>query len=120
DRRSRRGIQPGTDAGYASLVQSRQRPGGDVGTAMTRNMALRKSMTANVAPFGEAEAWHSVGQGWRQLFGSFQNLGFSFEWHDFQLENNLDWSRSFHPGSIEICLNLAGHGVVASTDTRAE
>jgi AraC family transcriptional regulator len=83
-------------------------------------MASRKSIARNVAPFGEADAWQAVGQGWRQLFGSFQNLGFSFEWHDFLLDEGLDWSRSFHPGGVEICLNLAGHGTVASADALAE
>jgi AraC-like DNA-binding protein len=34
----------------------------------------------------------------------------SFEWHDFEATTELDWSQSFHPGSIEICLNLAGEG----------
>ena len=84
-------------------------------------MSSRKTIAGNHhAPFGEAEAWHSVGQGWRQLFGSFRDLGFSFEWHDFQLDEGLDWSRSFHPGSVEICLNLTGHGTVAGGGNRAE
>ncbi|HTR41351.1 MAG TPA: AraC family transcriptional regulator [Pseudomonadales bacterium] len=83
-------------------------------------MASRKSTTGNVPPFGEAAAWQAVGQGWRQIFGSFQNLGFSFEWHDFWLNEGLDWSRSFHPGGIEICLNLAGHGAVTDGNTKAE
>lgn len=87
---------------------------------MTLGMTSRKSMTGNAAPFGEAEAWHAVGRGWRQLFGSFRHLGFSFEWHDFLLNEGLDWSRSFHPGSIEICLNLVGHGTVATANARAE
>jgi AraC-like DNA-binding protein len=71
-------------------------------------------------PFGEAGAWQPVGRGWHQLFGSFRNLGFSFEWHDFQLEEGLDWSRSFHPGSIEICLNMTGHGTVAANGESTE
>lgn len=83
-------------------------------------MSSRKNIAGNVAPFGEAAAWRAVGQGWRQLFGSFHNLGFSFEWHDFLLNEGLDWSRSFHPGSIEIVLNLAGHGTVSNGDARAE
>jgi AraC-like DNA-binding protein len=81
-------------------------------------MASRKSK--DVPPFGEAAAWQAVGQGWRQLFGNFQNLGFSFEWHDFWLNEGLDWSRSFHPGSIEICLNLTGHGTVADGSIKAQ
>lgn len=61
-----------------------------------------------MAAFAEAPAWHRVAAGWHPLFGSFRDLGFSFEWHDFQLDQELDWARSFHPGSIELCLNLAG------------
>lgn len=36
----------------------------------------------------------------------------SFEWHDFDYENELDWGRSFHAESVEICLNLSGTGVL--------
>ena len=67
-------------------------------------------------PFQEAPAWSAVGAGWRPLFGSFRALGFSFEWHDFLTEHDLDWARSFHPGSVELCLNLEGQGLL--TDAR--
>jgi AraC-like DNA-binding protein len=70
------------------------------------------------APFTEAEAWDSIGGGWRPLFGNFRKLGFSFEWHDFEADQELDWSRSFHPGSIELCLNLAGRGSLADGQRR--
>jgi AraC family transcriptional regulator len=64
-------------------------------------------------PFSENSAWQAVGDGcWRQLHGSYRELGFSFEWHDFTARQTIDWGRSFHPGSVEICLNLAGRGVV--------
>lgn len=63
-------------------------------------------------PFAEAAAWHTVGEGWCPLFGSFRDLGFSFEWHDFQTEAALDWGRSFHPGGLELCLNLEGEGTI--------
>lgn len=67
------------------------------------------------APFeGEIAAWAAVGAGWRQLFGSFKDLGFSLEWHDFTTSAPLDWARSFHPGSVELCLNLDGEGSVTS------
>ena len=62
--------------------------------------------------FTEAPAWESVSNGWRQLYGNFRDLGYSIEWHDFSAKRDLDWSRSFHPGSLEICLNVAGHGEV--------
>jgi hypothetical protein len=57
--------------------------------------------------FTEAPAWRPVGDGWRQLHGNFRDEGYSIEWHDFTAERSFDWSRSFHPSSLEICLNLA-------------
>jgi len=71
-------------------------------------------------PFAEVNAWRSVGAGWKQLFGNFQSLGFSFEWHDFTTKETLDWGRSFHPGSLEICLNLIGDGFVQVGKTRTD
>jgi hypothetical protein len=58
----------------------------------------------------EKGAWREVPQGWRQLYGDFNKLGVSVEWHDFQTPRSLDWGRSFHPQSIEFCLNLSGRG----------
>ncbi len=65
---------------------------------------------ASRASFAEAPAWKAIGPGWRPLFGSFRDLGFSFEWHEFTAREEFDWARSFHPGSVELCLNLAGRG----------
>jgi AraC-like DNA-binding protein len=53
-----------------------------------------------------------LGEGWQHLHGGFQELGYSIEWHDFTAEVAFDWSPSFHPGGVEICLNLAGRGRV--------
>lgn len=64
--------------------------------------------------FSEKPAWAPVGAGWRQLHGSYHELGFSFEWHDFMAQKPVDWGRSFHPGSIEICLNLSGRGWITN------
>ena len=63
--------------------------------------------------FGEAAAWRNIGPGWKPLFGSYRDLGFSFEWHEFIAREEFDWSRSFHPGSVELCLNIGGKGKVA-------
>lgn len=60
----------------------------------------------------EADAWAAVGRGWRPLFGRFSDLGVSFEWHEFELHKPLDWARSFHAGSLELCLNLSGSAAV--------
>jgi len=71
-------------------------------------------------PFAEAAAWHSVGEGWRPLFGSFLELGFSFEWHDFTSYKPLDWGRSFHPAGVEVCLNLDGIGTIEDDERKVE
>ncbi len=72
------------------------------------------------ASFTEAPAWRSVGQGWRPLFGNFRPLGFSFEWHEFTSPEDLDWARSFHPGSVELCLNLDGQATLRNGKERVE
>ena len=72
------------------------------------------------APFTEADAWRDVGKGWQPLFGSFHGAGYSIEWHDFFAKREFDWGASFHPGCVELCLNLAGHGFVESKNSRAE
>jgi AraC-like DNA-binding protein len=61
---------------------------------------------------GEAPFWSRAGASWRHVGGSFDRAGFSFEWHDLQPAQPLEWSQSFHPDSIEICLNLEGQGWV--------
>jgi AraC-like DNA-binding protein len=50
------------------------------------------------------------------LHGSVNNVGVSFEWHDFRACEELDWGRSFHPNTIEICLNSEGNGRIAVDD----
>lgn len=68
----------------------------------------------------EDTIWAAVGAEWRQLGGSFRRHGFSFEWHDFETGTEVDWARSFHEGSVEICLNLAGQGAVSARGERLE
>jgi len=70
--------------------------------------------------FSEAPAWAAIGAGWQHLHGSFRDLGYSIEWHDFSTASDLRWEESFHPGAIEICLNLEGRGVVESPEARLE
>src|SRR3954452_13451055 len=60
----------------------------------------------------EAIAWRDVAQGWRQLWGDFDRLGVSLQWHDFRTERTLNWGLSFRPRSLEFCLNVAGRGAV--------
>ena len=70
--------------------------------------------------FSEADAWRDVGKGWQPLFGSFHGAGYSIEWHDFFARREFDWGASFHPGCVELCLNLDGHGFVAGKNGRTE
>jgi len=60
----------------------------------------------------ERGAWREVPKGWRQLWGDFDRLGISLQWHDFQTERALDWGLSFRPQSLEFCLNVEGRGAV--------
>lgn len=60
----------------------------------------------------ESRLWANFTQAWRPLFGKFDSLGFSFEWHEFENKRALDWEKSFHPQSLEICLNLEGSGSI--------
>ncbi len=60
-----------------------------------------------------AAAWTNVRHGWQLLYGSFEELGISIEWHDFKSSRSLDWAESFRPGGIEFCLNLDGRGAVS-------
>ena len=75
---------------------------------------------AAAPPFTEAGAWRDVGKGWQPLFGSFHGAGYSFEWHDFFAKREFDWGASFHPGCVELCLNLDGHGFVEGRHGRTE
>jgi AraC-like DNA-binding protein len=70
-------------------------------------MPKRKTKTIP-SPVPEQGTWVPYGVGWRQVYGSYSQLGVSVEFHDFFTRSEVDWSRSFHPGSVEICLNLAG------------
>jgi AraC family transcriptional regulator len=58
----------------------------------------------------EAVAWREIRGRWQPLHGSFFVEGISVEWHDFTLDNNIDWARSFHPDCLEMCLNFSGAG----------
>lgn len=65
-------------------------------------------------PLREANIWSSIHAQWRRVYGSFYALGVSVESHDFQVDGRFDWSKSFHPNSVEVCINLTGKGAVRS------
>lgn len=66
----------------------------------------------------ESAAWAPIRGEWKPLYGSFSREGVSMEWHDFDCDHALNWSRSFHPKSLEICLNLTGCGSVGNGKSR--
>lgn len=71
-----------------------------------------------LAGLGERPFWVGAGAAWRQLGGGFESCGFSLEWHELEREQPLDWAASFHPNSVEVCLNLRGNGWVESAGRR--
>jgi AraC family transcriptional regulator len=60
----------------------------------------------------EQHAWREVKDGWRPLYGDVDQMGVAVEWHDFHTVRSFDWGRTFHPRSLEFCLNLQGHGEI--------
>ncbi|MEI9998657.1 MAG: AraC family transcriptional regulator [Verrucomicrobiota bacterium] len=58
-------------------------------------------------------------EGWRQLYGSFAREGVSVENHEFEATEAVNWGRSFHRNSVELCLNLRGSGTVNDGRTEA-
>lgn len=47
-------------------------------------------------------------------------MGWSFEWHDFEPGARVEWGKSFHPQGLEVCLNLAGAGRIATKKDELE
>ena len=87
------------------------------------NTATRPALVpaaAGTPPGYEPPFWQRAGAVWRQLAGSFSRDGFSFEWHELQPPANLNWANSFHPASVEICLNLQGFGWVVADGARMD
>jgi AraC family transcriptional regulator len=82
--------------------------------------SVRSRSHGGTEDFSEAAAWRDVGAGWQPLFGSFRGVGYSIEWHDFLAKREFDWAASFHPGCVELCLNLEGHGFVESRGGKTE
>jgi AraC-like DNA-binding protein len=56
----------------------------------------------------EKTLWAKVIGTWCPLYGGIRGLGASIEWHDFRLAEDFDWTPTFHPGCLEICLNYRG------------
>lgn len=72
----------------------------------------RSAPSASGPRFREQTAWLPITGTWQPLHGSFHDDGLSVEWHEFSLDRDMDWGRSFHSGSLEICLNFSGAGTL--------
>ena len=71
------------------------------------------------ADTAERGAWAGLEGRWERLFGDFFGGGLSIEWHDFETPHALDWGRSFHGESIELCLNFSGSGTIGAEEIKA-
>src|SRR5437016_3919354 len=71
---------------------------------------------ADARAFTEAPLWRAIGNGWQPLWPGFRKSGFSVEWHDFESAATMDYAESFHPESIEICLNASGSAELSLPD----
>jgi len=60
----------------------------------------------------EREVWQKVGGEWRPLYGGIETSGLSIEYHRFSSPREVAWHESFHPETLEVCLNLEGRGVL--------
>lgn len=90
-------------------------------SGLTTHTSEPKRERTRKAPFlREAAVWQPLVGGWRQLYGGFYDLGVSIEWQDFELPQPFEWSRSFHPDSLELCLNLEGDGSVHCAEATIE
>lgn len=81
---------------------------------------IHRSLQPRSGDWSEAEAWREAEGGWQPVYGSFRGMGFSIEWHDFIAKRELDWAASFHIGSVELCLNLDGDGLVEGKNGRLD
>src|ERR1043166_4292070 len=74
--------------------------------------SVRKFGVMSFQCAAERAAWREVKEGWRPLYGDVESIGVAVEWHDFRMARSFNWGRTFHPRSLEFCLNLDGRGEV--------
>ncbi len=73
------------------------------------------------SPFqNETAIWLSTQKDSRPIYGDFDEDGLVIEWHNFELAAGSvsEWSRRRYPDSLELCLNLAGHGFIDAAGSR--
>ncbi|MFV0337293.1 MAG: helix-turn-helix domain-containing protein [Chthoniobacterales bacterium] len=67
--------------------------------------------------FSEKSIWKSVHGEWKPLYGNYRDVGVSMEWHEFTIDKPLDWSATFHPNALELCINLEGEARIGPEKT---
>src|SRR5256886_4017556 len=113
-RRARMTLRQNWDNGIAMPCGNTNRP------CILRTCA-RNLTNMNPGCAAEQAAWRELKDGWRPLYGDVDKIGVAIEWHDFRIEHSFNWGRTFHPNSLEFCLNLNGHGAVGGAGgTRSE
>jgi AraC family transcriptional regulator len=68
----------------------------------------------------ETPIWLSTQRESRHIYGDLEDEGIVVEWHNFELDagSRLEWLRSSHSNTLELCLNLAGHGSLQSAESK--
>jgi len=80
---------------------------------LCRSPAVPPARRRTAVASGDSRVARPLGSGCRLLYGNFSDHGFSIKWHEVTAEEELDWPRSFHPGTLELCLNLDGRATLA-------
>src|SRR5208282_970985 len=78
---------------------------------------LKLNRKPNVSRLKEPTFQRPVRDGRQHLYGGFSDLGVSLEWQEFDASHAFEWSRYFRPDSLELCLNLAGHGSIRGAES---
>jgi len=68
----------------------------------------------------ETSIWLSTQRESRHIYGDLEGEGIAIKWHNFELDavHTLEWPRSINSSTLELCLNLAGHGFLQSAKSR--
>jgi AraC-like DNA-binding protein len=68
----------------------------------------------------ETSIWLSTQRASRRIYGDLGDEGIAVEWHNFELNagNRLEWPSRSYSNTLELCLNLAGHGSIQSAESR--
>lgn len=85
-------------------------------TVVTETIRKRASRPANPGPLSPSgtRSGQTAETSARRIYGDTRAAGVSVEWHDFTPAREFEWSRLFHEGSLELCLNLTGCGSLRS------